>query len=303
MSTSSGAGANATAGVAVITTIPHIVHFIWVGSALPAKCAFNIQTFRDKNPGFQVMVHDDASLRPLLRQHFPATLARYDAAVNLPQKKDFASFVVVYVYGGAFFDCDMQCVKSLAPLLDTLTLLAVYTDVTDAGLAPRRQGPCLTVFGAMKAHPLIRETIEQMALVRRKPLMTKVAYVEAVLQVWQRVFRANFTRYLSTPLQYGLQPGVKFGFVPALRFVGNMMVPTPDMYTYLAGAQGSWHHALQRMYHQCAARVYENEKTVAFVVIVFTLLAVLVILALAASGYSCCISGGGGGRCKPSGGK
>jgi hypothetical protein len=56
--------------------------------------------------------------------------------------------------------------------------------------------------------------------------------------------------------------------------------------------------ALQRTYHQCAARVYEIEKTVD---IVFTLLAVLVILALAASGYLCCVNVSGGyGLCKPS---
>ena len=299
MSTSAGAGRNADtrADVAGITTIPHIVHFIWIGSALPPKYAFNIQTFRDKNPGFQVMVHDDASLRELMKQHVPLTLARYDAALNLPQKKDFGSFVVVYVYGGAFFDCDLQCVQSLAPLLDTISLLAINTGVTDAGLAPQRQDACLSVFGAIKAHPVIGETIQKMALVTRTPTMTECRYLEAVAGVWRRVFRDNFPRYLSTPLQYGLQPGIIFGFVPALRFVGNMMVPTPEMYTYLTGPQGSWHNPLQRLYHKATAALYENRTAALFSIIVFTLLAVLVLVALAASGYSCCVSGNNG-RCK-----
>jgi hypothetical protein len=276
-----------------VPTIPHIVHFIWIGSALPPKYAFNIQTFRDKNPGFQVMVHDDASLRELMKQHVPLTLARYDAASNLPHKKDFGSFVVVYVYGGVFFDCDLQCVKSLAPLCDSMTLLAVQA-VRDAGLAPRLQYPCLSVFGAIKAHPIIGETIATMAAIQKTALMSKAKYIEATSHAWQRAFVDNFPRYLSTPLQYGLQPGIVFGFVPALRFVGNMMVPTPEMYTYLAGPQGSWHNPLQRLYHKAAAALYENRTAALFSIIVFTLLAVLVLVALAASGYSCCVSGNNG---------
>lgn len=291
MSSDGGAGINAS------TTIPHIVHFIWIGGPMPAKFAFNIQTFRDKNPGFQVMVHDDASLRALMRQHFPLTLTRYDAAVNLPHKKDFGSFVVVHVYGGVFFDCDLQCVKSLAPLCDSMTLLGVQA-VRDAGLAPRAQYPCLSVFGAIKAHPVIGETIATMAAVQRTALMSNHKYIGKTSDAWSHTFIKNFPRYLSTPLQYGLHPGVVFGFVPALRFVGNMMVPTPEMYTYLAGPQGSWHSPLQRLYHKATAAMYENQTAALFAIIVFTLLAVLVLVALAASGYACCVSGGG--RCKVS---
>ncbi len=274
-----------------VGTVPHIIHFIWIGSALPDKYAFNIQTFRDKNPGFEVMVHDDAALRTLMHSRFPDTLARYESAVNYPQKKDFASFVVVYVYGGVFFDCDLQCLKGLSPVVDKLTLLAVQ-HVADSGLATLEQGPSLSVFGAIAAHPVIGATITAMASVHKPHHVTPYSYIQAVATKWSKTFKELFPVYLSTPLQYGLQPGSKFGFLPTWRFVGSMMAPTPDMYTYLAGAQGSWHSPLQRFYHQVAAAIYTNKTTVLFVIVIFTLLAVLVLLVLTACGLSCCTRGG-----------
>lgn len=292
MNAQEGLGGGSPSPAPAPPTVPHIIHFIWIGSALPSKYAFNIQTFRDKNPDYEVMVHSDDSLRALMQNLFPGTLAKYDAAVNFPQKKDFASFVVVYVYGGVFFDCDLQCVKNLSPVLDTLSLLAVQ-HVEDSGLATVDQGPSLSVFGAIPAHPVIGATIAAMAGVKKKRHATRYSYVSAVGSKWSKTFKELFPVYLSTPLQYALQPGAKFGFIPTWRYVGNMMAPSPEMYTYLAGAQGSWHNWLQRLYHAVAAAMYSNKTTVAFVIIIFTLVSVLVLLVLTACGLSCCTRGGG----------
>lgn len=86
--------------------IPPIVHFVWVGSALPDWADRNIREFRRLNPAYQVRVHGEDVLLPEYRQH-------YDAERSVGPRSDLLRYSALERFKGWYWDTDFWPLRPL----------------------------------------------------------------------------------------------------------------------------------------------------------------------------------------------
>lgn len=79
--------------------IPRIIHFVWIGGAMPAWASRNVEEFQRLNPGHNVRVHGEDVLLAKYRN-------RYGACTQLCQKSDLLRLSALETSGGWYFDVD-----------------------------------------------------------------------------------------------------------------------------------------------------------------------------------------------------
>ena len=89
--------------------IPKLLHFVWIGGAMPDWASQNIAEFKRLNPGYQIRMHGADALFPVYRE-------AYDAAVELCSKADLIRYSVLEREGGWYFDCDFWPFRPLADI-------------------------------------------------------------------------------------------------------------------------------------------------------------------------------------------
>lgn len=97
---------------------PHIIHQIWLQGVknLPENYKLNIEQNRKLHPKWEYIIWDDLSIIKLLRNKQEWIDAFYKLEY-LHHKVDFARYVILYLYGGAYIDIDASTIKPLDPLL------------------------------------------------------------------------------------------------------------------------------------------------------------------------------------------
>ncbi len=79
--------------------VPPMVHFVWIGSALPAKYRATIAQIAEDNPSHSCVTW---SAPPFELQNQDL----YDAETNLGAKADILRYELVHRYGGIYLDVD-----------------------------------------------------------------------------------------------------------------------------------------------------------------------------------------------------
>lgn len=97
--------------------IPRIIHFVWIGPEMPEFAKANIQRFRELNPGYEVMIHDESSLTAPFSTHF--------SSQAVCQKADLIRLAALRKHGGWYFDTDFL------PLMPIDGLVAAYGATKD----------------------------------------------------------------------------------------------------------------------------------------------------------------------------
>ncbi|MCX7046397.1 MAG: glycosyltransferase [Candidatus Sumerlaeota bacterium] len=92
--------------------IPKIIHQIWLGSALPPRCAELGETWRRQNPDWEYRLWTGADVRQLNLRNREA----YERAKNWGAKSDILRYELLYQYGGLYADTDFECLKPFDPL-------------------------------------------------------------------------------------------------------------------------------------------------------------------------------------------
>lgn len=129
-------------------TIPRIFHHVWVsGDEMPAPVLEARQTWIDLHPDWEFRVWRLEDLTWLRNQ----TL--FDRAVPYSQKADFARYEVVDRFGGVYLDTDMECLRPLDSILEGCRFFSGREPSGNVGSA---------IFGAVPAHPIVREVIERL---------------------------------------------------------------------------------------------------------------------------------------------
>lgn len=93
--------------------IPKRFHFIWFGE-IPAWVRYNISTFANLNPSYDILVHADASL--LLDWMKPL----YDKCKCAQQRSDLLRVSILQKIPGWYMDCDNRCFKSFDLVYDII---------------------------------------------------------------------------------------------------------------------------------------------------------------------------------------
>ena len=133
--------------------IPKNIHFIWLGSPLPKKCAEFIQSWRLFHPDWNIKIWTDKDVAALNLINKVA----YRKASNWGQKSDILRLEILYRYGGVYVDTDFECLSSFDELHKSCQF---YAGVSRDGTAVFNG-----LMGAKVGHPILYESILQLKTV------------------------------------------------------------------------------------------------------------------------------------------
>ncbi|QJP12868.1 cell surface protein [Starkeya sp. ORNL1] len=99
------------------TQIPPIVFQTWkTHASIPSNYSQWRQTFIDKNPGFDVILWDDADNRNFVQEKFPWFMPFYDRYPKEIYRVDAVRIFFLFYFGGFYADMDTECLRPLASL-------------------------------------------------------------------------------------------------------------------------------------------------------------------------------------------
>jgi inositol phosphorylceramide mannosyltransferase catalytic subunit len=130
--------------------IPRIFHQIWVGPApFPDEYARYQSTWLEHHPHWEVRLWTEDNL--------PGELRRPEAAERLrtpAERADILRLELLWRYGGVYVDADIECLRSLEPVIADAELFI--------GLAkPGRVNNAL--LGSISGHPLLDRALDELA--------------------------------------------------------------------------------------------------------------------------------------------
>jgi mannosyltransferase OCH1-like enzyme len=133
-------------------TIPKLLHFVWIGEALPEWARYNIERFKKLNPGWVVLIHGESVLLAGLRELYAKIAGEY----MLPRKSDLLRLSALTKFGGWYFDVDFL---PLRPIAD---ILALHNGLPE-GFFLTRASPSLVANGVIAASvnsPILKAMLE-----------------------------------------------------------------------------------------------------------------------------------------------
>lgn len=98
---------------------PHIIHQIWLQGVdnIPEKYYQNIAEIKKHQSKWEYILWDDIKIINLLRSN-KEWLDTYYKLEYLHHKVDFARYIILYVYGGAYIDMDAKIIKPLDEIIN-----------------------------------------------------------------------------------------------------------------------------------------------------------------------------------------
>lgn len=104
--------------------IPKHIHYLWLSKddnyanvELPKKFNKYIDSWKKHNPEFKFTYWSGEDIIKMLSNDFPQFINFYKN-LRLISKCDFARFLIIYLYGGLYMDCDYICRKNISELID-----------------------------------------------------------------------------------------------------------------------------------------------------------------------------------------
>jgi inositol phosphorylceramide mannosyltransferase catalytic subunit len=120
--------------------IPHVIHRVWLGGAMPKEHTELGKTWERMHPGWDIVTWTDDSLPPLRNQHI------FDSSESLAQRADIARYEILMAHGGVYVDTDFEAVAPIEALIADLRAFVATEDGTWLGNA---------ILGATAGHELI----------------------------------------------------------------------------------------------------------------------------------------------------
>jgi mannosyltransferase OCH1-like enzyme len=142
-----------------VSVIPKILHYVWVGSALPDKQRAFIETWRRHNPDFKIVAWNEGSIDFSV----PAIANAYRRR-RWTTVADIVRLSAVLQHGGIYLDTDMEARKSFAPLLKDRCFFGFQAEWHPTDWVNN------AVFGAAPDHWFIRRAYERIIAIRSVPL-------------------------------------------------------------------------------------------------------------------------------------
>lgn len=136
------------------SSIPKIIHQIWIGGVLPEKYKKWQESWKEYHPDWEYKLWTDKDIAEfgLVNQHW------YDKAENYAQKADIARYEILYREGGLYVDTDFECICSFDIFHHTCDF---YVGIMQWHNAFRL---CNALIGSAPGHPILKTCIETMDL-------------------------------------------------------------------------------------------------------------------------------------------
>jgi mannosyltransferase OCH1-like enzyme len=127
--------------------IPRIIHRIWLGpEPMPAQFEHYGETWRAHNPGWEMRLWTDDRLSTLRR---PLAL---DRARRPGERANVLRYELLRELGGVYVDTDVECLRSIEPLLEGVRAFAGYERPGEVGNA---------ILGGVPDHPAFERAADE----------------------------------------------------------------------------------------------------------------------------------------------
>ncbi len=136
--------------------IPKILHFIWMQGLdrMPKRYRMCLDTWAPRHPGWEIHIWS--------RDELPALENEWVFQLDNPTvQSDVARVEIVHRFGGVYLDCDMQCRRSIDPLIEGKRAFASMRNLDPEWI--ENAG-----FGAEPGHPWLACTIRKITEARTK---------------------------------------------------------------------------------------------------------------------------------------
>lgn len=139
--------------------IPKIIHFMWLSndnSPVPNKYESNINRWKELHPDYKIKFWNNDKVSKLLTV-YPQYASTYNNCGLIISKCDFSRMLILYHYGGWYFDLDFYAKKSLNSLQAEIILVREIAEQEVWG--PKLYNGAL---GCIKKYEFIKGWIDQM---------------------------------------------------------------------------------------------------------------------------------------------
>ena len=130
-----------------VTGIPRILHFIWSTEVVPNIFANNLKRFRSLHPHWTIYFWTMKSGRQLIAKLEPELLLYYDNYKRDVDRADMLRYVILFHFGGAYFDLDSEpfrpldslaqrydCLVSPEPIENAVIILKMRSVLANSGI-------------------------------------------------------------------------------------------------------------------------------------------------------------------------
>ncbi len=154
--------------------IPRTLHQLWKTGDVPARFTMLRETWRKRNPQWEIRLWTDADLDQLVESRYPDLLALFRGYKEPICRADLGRYLVLETFGGVYADLDCECLKPLDPLLAGQELVVglepeehLKTDVVvESGL---NRLVCPSFIASAAAHPFWAHVRRHVAAAERGP--------------------------------------------------------------------------------------------------------------------------------------
>lgn len=96
--------------------IPKIIHQTWKTSTLPEKWQPSQDSIKKHMPDWSYHLWTDEENSAFVREHFPDFVDTFEGFPYGIQRADAIRYMLLYVYGGLYMDCDFEVLGDLSSL-------------------------------------------------------------------------------------------------------------------------------------------------------------------------------------------
>ena len=146
-------------------TIPKILHFLWTDEIIPSIFVDNLRLFRKTHPAWKIHFWTLKAGRNFIAKHEPQMLKIYENYNENVYRADSFRYVLMYHFGGAYFDLDSKVLKPLDHLADMYDCLVGPEPIENAvSILDMRSLLANSGFLCRPKHPFFRHVIDQIPL-------------------------------------------------------------------------------------------------------------------------------------------
>jgi mannosyltransferase OCH1-like enzyme len=146
--------------------IPKVLHQTWKTKALPAEFSRFRKSWEVNHPEWDLRLYDDAACRRFVVDEYPDLLEVYDSLSTNIERADVFRYLVVHRHGGVYADLDMECYRSIEPLLTGRSCVfgieATFGEPLRKRLNYRRPYQVANcIFAAVSGHPFLQLLLDR----------------------------------------------------------------------------------------------------------------------------------------------
>jgi mannosyltransferase OCH1-like enzyme len=152
-----------------MTTIPKIIHQIWVGDPLPNVLKELGDTWKKYHREWEYRVWNENDILSFIIEYFPEYVDLYHSLHYNIQRLDAIRYLILYQIGGMYVDFDYECLENIEPLLDGKTCCFAMEPDIHAKLFNKEMVFSNALMASVPAHLFLKKII-------RKVFSKKIPY-------------------------------------------------------------------------------------------------------------------------------